>query len=133
MPELVQHPADPGHDLKFLLTPCFHCRAWGHQGAGSFYHCHLCQVQYHSLCLLMPLAKGSHSHPHELHLKFFPPYGDFQGFCCDLWGNPGFDRGLYRYHCLTLLAPSSSFRGNSTCKACEQQVNGSFSLQLCRV
>ncbi|KAI3412253.1 uncharacterized protein J3R85_017627, partial [Psidium guajava] len=29
-------------------------------------------------------------------------------------------------HCLTLLSTSSSFRGDSTCKACEQQVNGSF-------
>ncbi|XP_039155739.1 uncharacterized protein LOC104414751 [Eucalyptus grandis] len=38
-------------------------------------------------------------------------------------------------HCLTLLAPSSSFRGNSTCKACEQQVNGSFhySCAVCSV
>ncbi|KAL3755413.1 hypothetical protein ACJRO7_002461 [Eucalyptus globulus] len=97
MPELVQHPADTGHDPKLLLTPCFQSRACGHQGVGSAYHCHLCQVQYHSLCLFMPLAKWSYCHPHDLHLKFSPPYGNSQGFHCDLCGNPG--SGLWLYRC----------------------------------
>ncbi|KAF8043779.1 hypothetical protein BT93_A1947 [Corymbia citriodora subsp. variegata] len=96
MPELVQHPADPGHDLNVLLTPCFHCRACGHQGTGFSYHCHLCQVQYHSLCLLMPLVKRSHYHDHELHLKFSPPYSDSQGFRCDLCRSTGSNHWLYR-------------------------------------
>ncbi|XP_030453212.1 protein VACUOLELESS GAMETOPHYTES-like [Syzygium oleosum] len=109
MPERVQHPADPSHDLNLLITPCFHCRACGHQGAGFSYHCHLCQVQYHPLCLLMPLAKRSHCHPHELHLKFSPPYGDSQGFRCDICGNPGSNHWLYR------------------CEACELDVHLSCS------
>ncbi|KAF8043778.1 hypothetical protein BT93_A1946 [Corymbia citriodora subsp. variegata] len=98
------------------------------------------------------------SHHHPLGLTNSPPAQNALCFGCKLCLLPGTDYYhckscpffLHRLcfnmprklqlpahpdHCLTLLALSSSFRGNSTCNACKQQIDSSFhySCAVCSV
>lgn len=98
------------------------------------------------------------SHDHALGLTNSPPPQNARCFGCKLCLLPGTDYYhckscpffLHRLcfnmprklrlpahpdHCLTLLATSSSSQGNSTCKACQQLVDGSFcySCALCSI
>ncbi|RVW35976.1 hypothetical protein CK203_078260 [Vitis vinifera] len=73
LPRLIQHPADPNHDLNLVPSASFDCKACGLRG-----------------------SETHRFHPHALKLEFAPPYSNSKGFRCDICGNLGSDHWLYR-------------------------------------
>ncbi|XVF60380.1 hypothetical protein PTKIN_Ptkin08bG0040800 [Pterospermum kingtungense] len=100
LPQLITHPAHPGHSLTLLPTPAypigyFNCDACGQQGHGFNYHCHQCDFDIHSVCASKPLSLHHQSHPCQLQLFFYPPYPT-KGFSCDICHQLGSNHWLYR-------------------------------------
>lgn len=48
LPRLIQHPADPNHDLNLVPSASFDCKACGLRGSGFSYNCSFCLVHYHT-------------------------------------------------------------------------------------
>ncbi|XVF14143.1 hypothetical protein REPUB_Repub09cG0032100 [Reevesia pubescens] len=100
LPQLITHPAHPGHSLSLLPTPAypvgyFRCDACGQQGHGFNYHCNQCDFDVHSICASKPLSLYHQSHPCQLQLFFYPPY-QTKGFSCDICHQIGSNHWLYR-------------------------------------
>ncbi|XWS40786.1 hypothetical protein CRYUN_Cryun17cG0025400 [Craigia yunnanensis] len=100
LPQLITHPAHPGHSLNLLPTSAypigyFSCDACGQQGHGFNYHCNQCDFDIHSICASKPLSLRHQSHPCQLQLFFYPPY-QTKGFSCDICHQIGSNHWLYR-------------------------------------
>ncbi|XWS32799.1 hypothetical protein CRYUN_Cryun22dG0020600 [Craigia yunnanensis] len=100
LPQLITHPAHPGHPLSLLPTPAyrigyFSCDACDQQGNGFNYHCNQCNFDIHSVCASKPLSLRHQSHPCQLQLFFYPPY-QTNGFSCDVCHQIGSKHWLYR-------------------------------------
>ncbi|KAF9624712.1 hypothetical protein IFM89_013250 [Coptis chinensis] len=118
VPQVIQHPADPKHALNLVSRPAFPqdslalhsltsfpqrlqglavplCDACGEQVTGFRYNCTACDLDFHILCVSMPLSLKHQAHPHTLNLAFNSPY-QTKGFSCDICQKLGSNRWLYR-------------------------------------
>ncbi|PKA66459.1 hypothetical protein AXF42_Ash007157 [Apostasia shenzhenica] len=105
LPLVVLHPCHAGHGLSLLPRPpysdgCFTCNACRRPGSGFAYHCSACVLDLHTLCAVAPEAVTNPAHrAHPLTLAFRPPYGDGEGYTCDVCGRGGgASEWLYRRH-----------------------------------
>lgn len=104
IPQKIQHPVDPNHNLILLSMPSssnnigqnsIKCKACQQNINNVFYYsCGICGNFFHALCLSAPLSVKLpvNIHSHTLGLEFSPPY-DFQ---CDLCDEPSHRGWLYR-------------------------------------
>ncbi|KAF9624046.1 hypothetical protein IFM89_007744 [Coptis chinensis] len=99
VPQRIQHPAHPNHDLTLSLVPLYQtlCNACGEQvkGTGFFYQCCDCRLMLHVLCASVPTSVKHQTHSHPLKLTFNPPYQTV-GFSCDICRKLGSNHWLYR-------------------------------------
>ncbi|OMO64568.1 C1-like protein [Corchorus olitorius] len=135
LPQLITHPAHPGHSLTLLPTPAypvgfFSCDACGQRGHGFSYHCSQCDFDIHSVCASKPLSLVHQSHPCQLQLFFYPPY-QTKGFSCDVCHQiGGSNHWLYRCSVcsfdvhLSCATTAATYNTNTT-----RQVNPQFQVQ----
>ncbi|KAK2989288.1 hypothetical protein RJ640_015382 [Escallonia rubra] len=97
-PQQIRHACDRNHFLYLLQKPGggdTYCNACRRTANGLAYRCRACNIDVHAQCAILPPAISHHSHPHQLHLAFSPPYSS-KSFGCDICYKSGSNHWLYR-------------------------------------